>query len=1004
LDQQSIISPGTRFGRYEVRTQIGKGGMGEVYLADDTRLGRKVAIKFLSIELTRDKNRVRRFEQEARAASALNHPNIITIHEMGDEEGRHFIATEYIDGITLRRRIAREPMDLGEVLDIALQITSALQEAHAARIVHRDIKPENIMIRRNGFVKVLDFGLAKLTEAAPAATETNSGAPTLAWVDTDPGLVIGTSQYMSPEQARGKIVDARTDIWSLGIVLYEMVAGRAPFEGETKTDVIVAIAKNDPLPLARFSQSVPQEFEWIVMKALRKNVDERYQSVKELDSDLRKLKQRLEFQTELERSVANETLASSLGASGLSVSGPGTSSVWQSLPQTNASSGARSTASAAPGSDNIRASSLEYLVNGAKRHKARSVLAGIAIIGLLVATLARGMGYWPFVKQPAGLTEKDTILLADFVNTTGEVVLDDTLKQALAVQLSQSPFLNILPEDRLHEALRFMGRSPDERVTRDIAREICERQGIKAMLLGSVARLGSHYVVSLEALNSRTGATIASEQIEAESKEQILKALGQGASRLREKLGESLSSIQKFDAPIEQATTSSLDALRAYSLGAEQHSSAKYFEAIPLYKRAIELDPNFAIAYARLALAYNNTRQFELSREASQKAYELRDRVSERERFFVTWSYYGGVTGEWEKTDEVLELWHRTYPQDWVPLNSLALRHTVVGLFERAAEEANEAIRLNPNSALPRSNLGYAFIGLNRFDEAKSVFQQSLAQNLETTNIHSGLFYVAAMGSDANGMKQQIDWATGRPDEYLGQNWQAQVAEFSGQLTKADEFSEQAIALAQRRELKEIIGQTLLTRAMRHATLGRCQQVSELTNRALDTSRDRSSLITAATALALCKQAGPAQALADELSKKFATDSLMNAVSLSLIRAQLEMSRGNAPKALQFLETARQYDVAGSFWPQYLRGQAYLSQRNGAQAAAQFKTILDHRGWYPLSPLYPLAQLGLARAAVIEGDNAKARQAYQDFFVTWKEADPDIQLLVEARREYAELK
>jgi serine/threonine protein kinase/Flp pilus assembly protein TadD len=978
--------------------------MGEVYLADDTKLGRKVAIKFLSIELTRDQNRVHRFEQEARAASALNHPNIITIHEMGDEEGRHFIATEYIDGITLRRRIAREPMDLSEVLDIALQITSALQEAHAARIVHRDIKPENIMIRRNGFVKVLDFGLAKLTEAVSSADETNSGAPTLAWIDTDPGLVIGTSQYMSPEQARGKVVDARTDIWSLGIVLYEMVAGRAPFEGETKTDVIVAIAKNDPMPLARFSQSVPQEFEWIVMKALRKDVDERYQSVKELDSDLRKLKQRLEFQTELERSVANEALASSLGASGLALSGMGNSSAWQPQPQpqTEASSRVHSTASVAPGTDSTRASSLEYLVTGAKRHKLRAALIGIAVVGLL-ATLAWATGYSPFPTKTAALTEKDTILLADFVNTTGEVVLDETLRQALAVQLSQSPFLNILPEDRLHDALRFMGRSPDDRVTRDIAREICERQGIKAMLLGSVSRLGNNYVISLEALNSRTGTTIASEQIEAESKEQILKALGQGASRLREKLGESLSSIQKFDAPIEQATTSSLEALRAYSLGAEQHSSAKYFEAIPLYKRAIELDPNFAIAYARLALAYNNTRQFELSREASQKAYELRDRVSEREKFFVSWSYYGGVTGEWEKTDEVLELWRRTYPQDWIPLNSLALRHTVVGLFERAAEEANQAIRLNPNSALPRSNLGYAFIGLNRFDEAKNVFQQSLALKLETTNIHSGLFYVAAIGSDAAAMKQQVDWAAGRPDEYLAQNWQAQAAEFAGQLGKADEFGDRAIALAQRRELKEIVGQALLARAMRNATVNRCPQVNDLTSRALAISRDRSSLISAATAQALCKQSGPAQVLVDELSKKFPTDSLMNAVSLSTIRAQLELGRGNAAQALQLLETARQYDVAGSFWPQYLRGQAYLSQKNGAQAAAQFKTILDHRGWYPLSQLYPLAQLGLARAALLENDNAKARKAYQDLLVLWRDADPDIPMLVEARREYAQL-
>ena len=972
-----------------------------MYLAEDIKLGRKVAIKLLNLGLTKDKHRVHRFEQEARAASALNHPNILTIHEMGEEEGRHFIATEFIDGTTLRRRIAHDPMELSDVLDIALQVTSALEEAHAAGIVHRDIKPDNIMIRRNGFVKVLDFGLAKLTDSEEEG-ETNSGAPTRAMVHTDTGVVIGTSQYMSPEQARGKSVDARTDIWSLGIVLYEMVAGRAPFGGETKTDVIVAIAKSEPLPLARFSQQVPEEFEWIVMKALRKNVEERYQSVRELGSDLRNLKQRLEFQTQLQHSVANETLASRLGASGVAMSGFGASTSWPSRPPASA---LHQTSAAASGVPGTRASSVEYVVSEIKKHKKVAALLTLGVVALVLGLAAWTAGYLPFGRKPAALTEKDAILLADFVNTTGEVVFDDTLKQALAVQLGQSPFLNIVPEDRLHEAMRFMGRSPDEHVTREIAREICERLGVKAMLLGSISTLGSHYVISLEAVNSRSGETIAREQIEADSKEQILKSLGQGVSALREKLGESLTSIQKFDAPIEQATTPSLEALKAYSQGVERHSSAKYFEAIPLYKRAIELDPNFAIAYARLALAYNNTRQFELSRETSAKAYELRDRISEREKFFVTWSYYGGVTGDWEKTDEVLELWKRAYPRDWVPHNTLALRYTLVGPFEKAVDEANEAIRLNPTSALPRSNLGFAFSGLNRFDEAKEVFRKALAEKLETTNIHSGLFYVAAVQNDVTGMGQQIEWTAGKPDEYVAQNWQAQAAEFMGQLGKADAFNQRAAELAQRRDLKEIVGQILLARAQRRAIFGECGEVNDLTGKALAISRERSGLVAAASALALCQQPAQAQALVDELARRFPQDTMLQKVSLPLIRAQMEINRGNTAQVIQLLEPAHRYEAAGSFWPQYLRGLAYLHEQNGAAAATQFQVILDHRGWYPLSPLYPLAQLGLARAAMLgQANSAKARQAYDDFFTLWKTADDGIPIVKEAKREYELLK
>ena len=966
--------------------------MGEVFLAEDTKLGRKVALKLLAEELTQNRDRLSRFDQEAYAASALNHPNILTIYEMGDEGGRHFIATEFIDGITLRKRLGGAPMDLSEVLDVAIQVAGALEEAHAAGIVHRDIKPENIMIRRNGHVKVLDFGLAKLTER-PDSEETDTEAVTRALVQTDAGVVLGTSQYMSPEQARGKPVDARTDIWSLGVVLYEMASGRAPFTGETKTDVIVAIAKTDPAPLARFAPNAPAEFEWIVMKALRKDVDERYQTVKELESDLKKLKQRLEFHTELERSIGPDR-ASALSMSGLA---------YTDTEIPGSPTHAHTTVPGAPGSKAVassgvqtRASSAEYIVGEIKRHKIGAIIAVVILIA------AAATVYFAYFYERVRLTDKDKILLADFVNSTGDPVFDGTLKQALTVQLAQSPYLDIYSEDRVREALILMEKPPDTRITRDVAREICERQRIKAMLLGTISSLGSHYAISLEAVNAHTGDSIASEQVEADGKEQVLKALGQAASKLREKLGESLSSVAKFDAPIEQATTSSLEALQAYSHGFELHSSGKYSEAIPFYVKAISRDPYFAIAYARLATCYNNTGQNELSRNANEKAYEFRDRASEREKLIVSANYYGGVTGEWERQLEQLEIWKKTYPRDWEPFNLLANRYTLVGPFEKAIDNATVANKLNPADARPYVNLAVAFMGVNRFEEAKEVLRRALSQKLETTNMHARLYHIAFVQDDTAGMKEQLDWAAGKPEEM--QIWQAQTAAFSGQSAKADEFNDRATELIRQGGVKEIQAQALLRRAVRHATFGNCAPVSGIVARALALSRERANLIAAANALAGCAQATAAQASINDLSKRFPQDTLLSTISIPIARAQMELSRGNAPLVIQLLEAARKYEVAGEFWPQYLRGQAYLKQGNGAMAAAEFKTIMDHRGWYPVSPLYVLAQVGAARAAVLNGDNVRARNYYRDFLQLWKDADPTIPILAEARTEYANLK
>jgi serine/threonine protein kinase/Flp pilus assembly protein TadD len=979
--------------RYRILEKLGSGGMGEVYLAEDTRLGRKVALKLLAQELTQNRDRLSRFDQEAYAASALNHPNILTIYEMGDEGGRHYIVTEFIDGQTLRAHLSGAPMDLTEVLNVAIQIAGALEEAHAAGIVHRDIKPENLMIRRNGHVKVLDFGLAKLTER-PASEDTDTEAVTRALVQTDAGLVLGTSQYMSPEQARGKPVDARTDIWSLGVVLYEMATGRAPFAGETKTDVIVAIARSEPPALARFAPNAPPEFEWIVLKALRKDVDERYQTIKELESDLKKLKQRIDFQSELERSMSPEQYASAmsgLAETEIHATGPRLSTQSMS-PQAVHTSIASSTIQ-------TRASSAEYIVNGIKQHKKVAVIvAGVVVLVIAALILLP----W---RSKTKLTDKDTILIADFLNTTGDPVFDKTLKQALAAQLGQSTFLNIFSEDRVRETLKFMDRSQDTRVTKDVAKGICAREGIKAMLLGTISVVGSHYSVVLDAENSQTGDTIATEQFEVDGREQVLNALGSAASRLREKLGESLNDIKKFDVPIEKVTTSSLEALRQYSVGVEQHSKLDYKNAIPLYQRAIESDPNFAIAHARLANCYNNTNQFEAARAEFTKAYELVDRVSEREKFLIRSSYYGGVTGQWEKQIEELDAWKHTYPRDWEPLNLLASKYSLVGPFEQAIKEGNQAIELNPKDARAYVNVGVAFIEQNRFDEARDILRQAEKLKPESTNMRARLYQIAFVQGDAATMKEQIDWANGSKKVEDALVWQARVAGFSGQLATADQLNDRVIGMFRTSDAKESMAQMMLMEAVRDATFSNCGRVAQLAKEALALSREQANLVNAATAYAVCGQTNEAQTLVDDLTRRFPVDTLLNANSIAIIRAQAELGRGNATRAIQILESARKYEVFGDFWPQYLRGQGYLKNNNGAQAAVEFKVILDHRGWYPVSPLFPLAQLGYARANALNGDTAAARKAYQDLlFVLWKDADATLPPLVAARAEYDKLK
>jgi eukaryotic-like serine/threonine-protein kinase len=981
------LSPGTRFGQYEIGTQLGVGGMGEVYLAIDSRLDRRVALKILPEKLADNEDRMRRFVQEAKATAALNHPNIAQIYEIGKERGLNYIALEYVDGKTLRHCLADVPPDLRKVLRWFQHVAEGLAKAHAAGIVHRDLKPENIMIARDGAVKILDFGLAKLVESARTAllssAEREYDTMELSDSHSTVGVVLGTAGYMSPEQAQGRTsaIDQRSDIFAYGCILFEAITGQKAFEGKDRIERLNKIIREPVPPITDFSPGAPIELQKIVRRCLEKDPEDRFQSIKDVALELKELRREL--------------------AEGATFQTTGVASTFSEIGRLHSENPGLSSTGTISGAVATRGFTASFLAVELRRHRWAALAVAVAVIALAIT-----VGYFAFYKRAAPLTDKDTILIADFVNNTGDPVFDGTLKQALAAQLGQSPFLNIFGDQRVREALRFLDRPPSERITRDVARDICLRQGLKAFLSGSVSSVGSHYLITIEAVNAQTGDAIAREQVEAESKELVIKRLGEVTTRLREKLGESLASIQKFDAPIEQATTPSLEAFNAYSIGLDNHLKGGYSDAIPFFKRAIGLDQNFAIAYARLATAYANTGQRDLATGAAQKAFELRDRVSEREKFYITAvSYYGLVTRERDKYIETLELWKRTYPNDPIPHIQLSNLYIAdAGALDKAMEEAREAIRLNPNTAPPRDNLATALIELNRFDEAKQVYEQALEQKLDSIFFRNNLHAIAFVQNDAAGMKQQLDWWIGKPGEYNSLAWQAEVAAFQGQLKKARDLNDRAVEAAIAHQQNDGAAAVLAAQMQLEALFGNCDRVKAIATRAFQISRVAGSLQAASGAFAVCGDAAQTQALMDELGKKFPNDTLLNVVYWPLNQALLAMKQGDAARAVQLLEAANRYQIVGSFWPEYFRGQALLELNKGAEAAAQFESITKHRGWSPRSSLYAPAYLGVARAEVMKGDNTAARNAYQTFFSLWKDADGDIPLLVAARTEYEKLK
>ncbi|HST10175.1 MAG TPA: protein kinase [Terriglobales bacterium] len=949
---------------YRLIRLLGGGGMGLVYEGEDLKLGRRVAIKLLPSELAKEPGAFERFEREARAASSLDHPNICSIYQLGEHEGQPLIVMQLLEGMTLREWIEEETgrassTRLRELLDFAIQIAEGLDAAHQKGIIHRDIKPANIFITKRGQAKILDFGVAKFVEGTDPGVTANTEA-TLPSSSGEPNpsrtaASLGTPSYLSPEQIRREKLDTRTDLFSFGLVLYEMATSQRAFPGSTTTVIRDAVLEMPTTPVRQLTPDVPPELEHVISKALVKDRDLRWQTAREIAEELRHIKV------------------------------PG---ALEEKPTAQFGEGTR---------------------NQVLSTRQRRTMLYVAVVVLLaVFGIVAGLRYRSV--RASRLTDKDTIVPTDFSNNTGDAVFDDTLKQALKVALSQSPFLNILPDKKVRATLKLMTQPANTPISPSIAREVCQRSGSKAFIAGAIASLDTEYVIGLKAENCLSGTTLAQEQVTARSKDDVISALGEAASGMRAKLGESIASVKKFDVPLRLATTGSLDALKEYTLGGQSENENGPSAAIPHYKKAIALDPLFARGYSALAGEYFDSGEPSQAAAAASKAYELRERVTDQERFQIEASYHSFATGDLEKAARAYQLWGQAVPWYGSPHANLAYMYAQIGQNDKALAESLEALRLGETSE-NYVNVTSSYVSINRLQEAKATVAQAESRGLNSPFNHPSLYQVAFLEHDPAGMERELIWSKGKPQiEAWILYFEFCTNSYYGRLKQAREFTEHASAAAVARGEKEVASSYRADASLHEALFGNSALARQSIQKVLSTSVGQDVRAVAALTYAFAGDQEKAQALADNMAKEFPQNTIVQFNYLPAIRGQLAVNDNHADEALELLKPARPYELGQpaqimliNLYPVYVRGQAYLASHDGKAALAEFQEILDHPGMSLNEPISTLAHLGVARAYAAQGEKDRARTAYQEFLALWKDADPGIPVLRQAQAEYASL-